>query len=72
MPETVRIVRHVIFAVDVDADHPAVAAVFREGYEVAPSMLPAELLGREPSAVTGSAWFIEAGGETARIFLSER
>ncbi len=71
MPETVRIVRHVIFAVDVDADHPAVAAV-REGYEVEPSMLPAELLGREPSAVTGSVWFIEAGGETVQICLSER
>jgi hypothetical protein len=70
MPETVWIVRHVIFAVDAGADHPAIAAA-REGRPVEPSLLPAELLGRDPSAVTGSVWFIEAGGETVQIFLSE-
>jgi hypothetical protein len=64
----VRIVRHVILAEEVDADHPVVAAV-REGLPVDRSLLPVTLLGRDPSAITGSVWFIEADGRSTEICL---
>lgn len=70
MAEPVQIVRYVTFAADVPEDHPAVVAA-RQGRPVDPGLLPWALLGREPDAINGSAWYVLAGSESTRIILNQ-
>jgi hypothetical protein len=66
-----RIARYVTFAEDVGDDHPAVVAA-RAGLEVEPALLPPAMLGRDPSAVTDSIWFVEDDDGRIRIWPDRR
>jgi hypothetical protein len=55
-PGDVTIIRTVTFAAVVPAGSPAVAQFEENGGRVDASLLPAVLLGREPSAIVDSVW----------------
>jgi hypothetical protein len=68
VPRTVRIIRVVTFTEEVARDHPAVAAAIARR-PVDPSLLPIALLGRDPSVITESTWFMQDGRRPVEIKL---